>query len=467
MNENCRTGLSSIGGFLMEAQISDIWNSTLAMIEAQLSKPSFETWLKATKPLAYYNNTLVVGVPNEFAKNWVESRYASLLQETVNKVAGQEIQLKFIIPQTNDSSVQVKKDKIIQENTVRTSDTTLFRPPNLNPKYVFDTFVIGNSNRFAHAACLAVAEAPARAYNPLFIYGGVGLGKTHLMHAIGHYVLEQNKSLKVVYVSSETFTNELINSIRDDRTIQFRNKYRNVDVLLVDDIQFLAGKERTQEEFFHTFNTLHEANKQIVVSSDRPPKEIPTLEDRLRSRFEWGLITDIQQPDLETRIAILRKKAKQENLEVPNEILVNIATRISTNIRELEGALIRVVAYASLTDDHMSVSLADEALKDMMPNRQRPITVPLIQRTVAKYFDLNQDDFKAKKRNRSISFPRQIAMYLCREMTDASLPKIGEDFGGRDHTTVIHACMKISQEIKTDPNLDATVKEIMRRIKEE
>ncbi len=451
----------------MEAQISDIWNNTLAVIEAQLSKPSFETWLKATKPLAYYNDTLVVGVPNEFAKDWVESRYSTLLQETVNKVAGKEIQLKFIIPQGNESPALAKKERANLEQTHRSGDSTLFRPPNLNPKYVFDTFVIGNSNRFAHAACLAVAEAPARAYNPLFIYGGVGLGKTHLMHAIGHYVLEQNKSLKVVYVSSETFTNELINSIRDDRTIQFRNKFRNVDVLLVDDIQFLAGKERTQEEFFHTFNTLHEANKQIVVSSDRPPKEIPTLEDRLRSRFEWGLITDIQQPDLETRIAILRKKAKQENLEVPNDILVNIATRISTNIRELEGALIRVVAYASLTDDQISVRLADEALKDMAPNRKRPVTIPLIQKTVADYFDLKPEDFKAKKRNRSISFPRQIAMYLCRELTDSSLPKIGEDFGGRDHTTVMHACMKISRETKTDTNLDSTVKELVHRIRDE
>ena len=451
----------------MEAQISDIWNNTLAVIEAQLSKPSFETWLKATKPLAYYNDTLVVGVPNEFAKDWVESRYSTLLQETVNKVAGKEIQLKFIIPQGNESPTLAKKERANLEQTHRSSDSTLFRPPNLNPKYVFDTFVVGNSNRFAHAACLAVAEAPARAYNPLFIYGGVGLGKTHLMHAIGHYVLEQNKSLKVVYVSSETFTNELINSIRDDRTIQFRNKFRNVDVLLVDDIQFLAGKERTQEEFFHTFNTLHEANKQIVVSSDRPPKEIPTLEDRLRSRFEWGLITDIQQPDLETRIAILRKKAKQENLDVPNDILVNIATRISTNIRELEGALIRVVAYASLTDDQISVRLADEALKDMAPNRKRPVTIPLIQKTVADYFDLKPEDFKAKKRNRSISFPRQIAMYLCRELTDSSLPKIGEDFGGRDHTTVMHACMKISREIKTDTNLDSTLKELVHRIRDE
>ncbi len=449
----------------MELPISDIWSNTLAIIEAQLSKPSFETWLKATKPLAFYNNTLVVGVPNEFAKDWVESRYSNLLQETVNSVAGKEIQLKFIIPQNSDGGS--RQDRQALEQHTRAADTTLFKPPNLNPKYVFDTFVIGNSNRFAHAACLAVAEAPARAYNPLFIYGGVGLGKTHLMHAIGHYVLEQNKSLKVVYVSSETFTNELINSIRDDRTIQFRNKYRNVDVLLVDDIQFLAGKERTQEEFFHTFNTLHEANKQIVVSSDRPPKEIPTLEDRLRSRFEWGLITDIQQPDLETRIAILRKKAKQENLEVPNDILVNIATKISTNIRELEGALIRVVAYASLTEDQISVSLADEALKDMVPNQNRPITISLIQKTVAEYFDLKPDDFKAKKRNRSISFPRQIAMYLCRELTDASLPKIGEDFGGRDHTTVIHACMKISQEIKSDPGLLSTVENLTRRIKDE
>ncbi len=453
----------------METQISDIWQKAMAAIETQLSKPSFETWLKSAKPLAYYNDTIVIGAPNEFAKDWLENRYASILQSTINEIAGREITLKFIVPQGNETPQPLRAERVhIDPPMPKFPDAAMFRPPNLNPKYVFDTFVIGNSNRFAHAASLAVAEAPARAYNPLFIYGGVGLGKTHLMHAIGHYVLEQNKSLKVVYVSSETFTNELINSIRDDRTVQFRNKYRNVDVLLVDDIQFLAGKERTQEEFFHTFNTLHEANKQIVVSSDRPPKEIPTLEDRLRSRFEWGLITDIQQPDLETRIAILRKKAKQENLQIPNEVLVHIAMKISTNIRELEGALIRVVAYSSLTNEQMSIALTDTALKDMLPaSKQRQITINLIQKTVADYFDLKPEDFKAKKRNRSISHPRQIAMFLSREMTDASLPKIGEDFGGRDHTTVIHACLKIGQEIKDDSSLESTIAAITAKIKGE
>ncbi len=450
----------------MERQISDLWQKTLELIEGQLSKPSFETWLKATKPLAYYNNTIVIGVSNDFAKDWLETRYSQLIKQTLSSVAGSEVNLKFIVPHPNGEAPAGPAEKNQPLPATVAEDVTPFRPLNLNPKYVFDTFVVGNSNRFSHAACLAVAEAPAKAYNPLFIYGGVGLGKTHLMHAIGHYVLEQNRNTKVVYVSSETFTNELINAIRDDRTVQFRSKYRNVDVLLVDDIQFLAGKERTQEEFFHTFNTLHEANKQIVISSDRPPKEIPTLEDRLRSRFEWGLLTDIQPPDLETRIAILRKKAKLENLSVPNEVIVFIATRIDTNIRELEGALIRVVAYSSLINDEITLELANDALRDILPPlKEKKITITLIQKTVADYFSLKPDDFHAKKRTRAIAFPRQIAMYLARELTDASLPKIGEDFGGRDHTTVIHACAKISQEMKEDTTLAATIKDITSRIK--
>jgi len=452
----------------MEQQISDLWQKSLSLIEEQLSKPSFETWLKSTKPLAYYNNTIVVGVSNDFAKDWLESRYLPLIKQTIKAVAGEDLSVKFIVPQAGDNLAGSGEAKTSAPTPVLpvNDEVTPFRPLNLNPKYVFDTFVVGNSNRFAHAACLAVAEAPAKAYNPLFIYGGVGLGKTHLMHAIGHYALEQNRNTKVVYVSSETFTNELINAIRDDRTVQFRNKYRSVDVLLVDDIQFLAGKERTQEEFFHTFNTLHEANKQIVISSDRPPKEIPTLEDRLRSRFEWGLLTDIQPPDLETRIAILRKKAKQENLQVPNEVIVYIATKIDTNIRELEGALIRVVAYSSLINDEITMELANEALKDILPPvKEKIISIHHIQKVVAEYFSLKPDDFQAKKRTRSIAYPRQIAMYLSRELTDASLPKIGEDFGGRDHTTVIHACAKITREINEDATLASTIKDIISRIK--
>ena len=335
----------------------------------------------------------------------------------------------------------------------------------LNPKYTFDSFVIGNSNRFAHAASLAVAESPAKAYNPLFIYGGVGLGKTHLMHAIGHYILQNNPNAKVVYVSSEKFTNELINAIKDDKNEEFRTKYRSVDVLLIDDIQFIAGKERTQEEFFHTFNTLHEANKQIILSSDRPPKEIPTLEDRLRSRFEWGLIADIQAPDFETRMAILKKKADVEKLNVPNEVMVYIATKIKSNIRELEGALIRIIAYSSLTNREVTVDLATEALKDIISNKQnKSITIDLIQDVVATYFNLRVEDLKSQRRTRNVAYPRQIAMYLSRKLTDMSLPKIGEEFGGRDHTTVIHAYEKISESLNKDESLEHTINDITKKL---
>ena len=335
----------------------------------------------------------------------------------------------------------------------------------LNPKYTFNSFVIGNSNRFAHAASLAVAEAPAKAYNPLFIYGGVGLGKTHLMHAIGHYILESNPNAKVVYVSSEKFTNELINAIKDDKNEEFRSKYRNVDVLLIDDIQFIAGKERTQEEFFHTFNALHDANKQIILSSDRPPKEIPTLEDRLRSRFEWGLIADIQVPDFETRMAILKKKADVENLNVANDVMGYIASKIKSNIRELEGALIRIIAYSSLTNREVSVDLATEALKDIISKKQgKHVTIDAIQDIAASYYNLRIEDLKSQRRTRSVAYPRQIAMYLSRKLTDMSLPKIGEEFGGRDHTTVIHAYEKISENLKTDDTLQHTVNNITKKL---
>ncbi|HHV72169.1 MAG TPA: chromosomal replication initiator protein DnaA [Clostridia bacterium] len=454
-------------------EVLNLWEKALVLIEKELSKPSFETWVKTTEPVDITDNTILISVPNDFAKDWLENRYANIIKKALTAVSGLEMDVKFFVPNDknlpNLDSLEEKNwlDKKGQaEPEIKQKEKEETRFSQLNPKYVFETFVVGNSNRFAHAASLAVAEAPAKAYNPLFIYGGVGLGKTHLMHAIGHYVLENNKNAKVVYVSSETFTNELINAIRDDKTVEFRNKYRNIDVLLIDDIQFVAGKERTQEEFFHTFNTLHEANKQIVISSDRPPKEIPTLEDRLRSRFEWGLITDIQAPDLETRIAILRKKAKLENLSIPNDVIVYIANKINTNIRELEGALIRVVAYSSLTGHKINLELAEEALKDIIPqNNKKTVTIELIQQVVAKHFNLKVEDMKTKKRTQAIAFPRQIAMYLCREMTDASLPKIGEEFGGRDHTTVIHAFDKIRKSLKTDPNLDMTIKKIISELK--
>lgn len=440
--------------------LDDLWNQVLSQVEQKISKPSFETWLKSTKLLKYNGQTITIAAPNSFARDWLETHYIHLVATILAELTGEELIIKFVVQKDDDDDSEdiTLPPPIVLSNEEEDYDITSGM---LNPKYTFDTFVIGSGNRFAHAASLAVAEAPAKAYNPFFIYGGVGLGKTHLMHAIGHYVLEHNPKAKVVYLSSEKFTNEFINSIRDNKAIEFRNKYRNVDVLLIDDIQFLAGKESTQEEFFHTFNTLHEESKQIVISSDRPPKEIPTLEDRLRSRFEWGLITDIAPPDLETRIAILRKKATAEKLDIPNEVMLYIANQIDSNIRELEGALIRVVAYSSLVNKEMSIELASEALKDIMPNsKPRVVTILDIQHAVGEHYQVHLEDFAAKKRTKTIAYPRQIAMYLSRELTEYSLPKIGEEFGGRDHTTVIHAHEKISALLKTDSQLKQDIKKI-------
>ncbi|MFZ3103040.1 MAG: chromosomal replication initiator protein DnaA [Desulfitobacteriaceae bacterium] len=442
------------------SSLNSLWKETLYKLESELSQPSFETWLSSTKLLQINGDTLIISVPNEFAKDWLESRYSPLIRSVVKTIMGQSKNLKFVISQIGEQNQREQESLLIP-----LTPKVVTLPNYLNNKYTFDTFVIGNSNRFAHAACLAVAESPAKSYNPLFIYGGVGLGKTHLMHAIGHTIVQQSPQTRVLYVSSEKFTNDLIDSIRDENPIVFRNNYRNVDVLLIDDIQFLAGKVGTQEEFFHTFNALHEANKQIIISSDRPPKEIPTLEDRLRSRFEWGLITDIQAPDLETRIAILGKKAKLENLQVPNEVLVFIADNIHSNIRELEGALIRVMAFASLSSSPITAEIASAALKDILPiNSLKEITINMIQQDVSDYFNLPLSDFKAKKRTQAVAFPRQIAMYLCRKLTDISLPKIGKEFGGRDHTTVIHANEKISNDLKKDPLLEKRINDIIQRI---
>ena len=447
----------------------DTWHSILSQLENELSKPSFDTWFKSTNLISMDENNLVIVVPNEFARDWLQNKYYLLIKDKAVKVLNKEVSLNFITSEEEKNYFATKNNSMYNKspvnllNTLNNSDDCGLNT--LNSKYIFETFIVGNGNRFAHAASLAVAESIAKAYNPLFIYGGVGLGKTHLMHAIGHYVLANQKNCRVMYVSSEKFTNELINSIKDDKTVQFRNKYRNMDVLLIDDIQFLTGKERTQEEFFHTFNALHEANKQIVISSDRPPKDILTLEDRLRSRFEWGLITDIQPPDLETRIAILRKKSDQENIKIPDEILFYIADKIQSNIRELEGALIRVIAYSSLSNRDFNMDLCIEALKDILPSsKPKIITVNLIKNVVAEHYNLKLDEFKARKRTRSIAFPRQIAMYLCRELTDLSLPKIGDEFGGRDHTTVIHAHEKISLNIKEDPQLETTLKTLIDKI---
>jgi len=445
----------------MDQRLKDQWNAVLEVIEPETSPVGYNTWFKDTRLINVQGNTMVVEVQNQFNQDILSTRYLPLIKNSALQILNKEYEFEFVLPnlsKTQDLEKLSLKQKEKLQDPLNTQS-------NLNPRYTFDTFVVGNSNRLAHAAALAVAEAPAKAYNPLFIYGGVGLGKTHLMHSIAHYIAAKNSNSKILYASSEKFTNELINSIRDDKNEAFRNKYRNIDVLLIDDIQFVVGKERTQEEFFHTFNTLHDANKQIIISSDRPPKEIETLEERLRSRFEWGLIADIQPPDLETRIAILRKKAELEGLSVPEDILLFIAKTIISNIRELEGALNRIIAFSSLANRPITVELAYEALKDLI-SRDKPkvITSEYIQEVVAEHFHLRPEEFKSSKRTRSISYPRQIAMYLSRKLTDLSLPKIGKKFGGRDHTTIIHGYEKISKEMKTDIELTQTINELEKKI---
>src|SRR6056297_3138129 len=451
-----------------------IWNHTLNEIKDKLSNPSFKTWFSNTKPVDMQDNILLIKDPNDFIKDWIETRYNQLITNVIQNLTNTNLKCRFYTEEDLKDK-EKKEGKNTKQYEKENPEKKLEKEKkkeyninkNLNPKYSFDSFVVGNGNRFAHAAALAVAEAPAKAYNPLFLYGDVGLGKTHLMQAIAHYILKHNPDNKVVYVSSETFTNELINAIKDDKTASFRDKYRNIDILLVDDIQFLANKERTQEEFFHTFNSLHEVNRQLIISSDRPPKEIPTLEERLRSRFEWGLITDIQKPDLETRIAILRKKADMENLKVPNEVIIYIANNIQSNIRELEGALIKVIAYSSLVDKDIDIDLAENALKDLIVENDEPreVNIELIKDVVVDYYNLKEADMTSKKRTQKIAFPRQIAMYLSRELTDLSLPHIGEDFGGRDHTTVIHAYNKIEQKIEEDNEFEKVINKLISKIK--
>lgn len=448
----------------MEPNYKDLWIDILSELKKTLSDISFNTWFSDTEILSMSDSKIIIGCNNSLILETINLRYIDTLNNITYSLTNQNYKIKVMLkedfkkdhtPPTTNNLTNSSSNKEVSNNF----------STNLNNKYTFETFVVGNSNRFAHAASLAVAESPSKAYNPLFIYGGVGLGKTHLMHAIGHLINENNKNLKVVYITSEKFINELISAIRDDKNIEFRNKYRNVDVLLIDDVQFIAGKERTQEEFFHTFNALHESNKQIILSSDRPPKEIKTLEERLCSRFEWGLIADIQPPDYETRIAILRKKADVDKLNIPNEVLIYIATKIKSNIRELEGALLRVVAYTNLTNSNVSLDLAKEALKDLINTKNsKTITIEYIQETIANYFDLNVDMLKSQRRTQNIAFPRQIAMYLCRKLTDSSLPKIGENFGGRDHTTVIHAYEKILNKIESDQDFNNTINELSNKI---
>ncbi|HSE82770.1 MAG TPA: chromosomal replication initiator protein DnaA [Gaiellaceae bacterium] len=443
-----------------ELSADALWGEITSRLRDALNDATFTTWFADAGAGSLDDQAFVLLVPNDFTRDWIEGHFRGLLEAIVRDALGDERSVRIVVRET-PAAPAVAHELHPPLRPSRSVD-------GLNPKYTFDSFVIGSSNRFAHAAALAVAEAPAQAYNPLFIYGGTGLGKTHLLQAIAAYVTEHTGDLTARYVTSETFMNDFINSLRDKRIEGFKQRYRHYDVLLIDDIQFFEHKERIQEEFFHTFNSLYEARRQIVISSDRPPRAIATLESRLRSRFEWGLITDIQPPDLETRIAILRKKVKTDAIHVPDtQVLTFIASRISTNIRELEGALTRVVAFSSLTGRPMTVELAQEVLKDVFPQGEMPeISVEQIQRTVVERFGMSMQELTGDRRSQQIVYPRQVAMYLCRELTDSSLPKIGKQFGGRDHTTVIHATSKIAKLIREDRNVYELVQELTARIKQ-
>ncbi len=456
-----------------------LWAKVIA--EVSNNAPQHRAFLQLSKPLGLLQNsdqtTLLIATPNLFAKDVLESRLRAAVSDVLSQELGEKINIAVTVDESLEEAVTPNLDVEVEflvpklgmgrdpapQESLRTAESS-----QLNPRYTFEKFVVGSSNRFAHAAAVAVAEAPAKSYNPLFIYGDSGLGKTHLLHAIGAYAKELYGNVRVRYVSSEEFTNDFINSIRDDKAAAFQRRYRDLDILIIDDIQFLENKERTQEEFFHTFNTLYNANKQIVISSDRPPKQLTTLEDRLRSRFEWGLITDIQPPELETRIAILRKKAAQDKLNAPDDVLEYIASKISTNIRELEGALIRVTAFASLNRQSVDLSLAEIVLKDLIPSQTSlEISGATIMAQTAVYFSLTIDDLCGTSRSRVLVNARQIAMYLCRELTELSLPKIGQTFGGRDHTTVMHADRKIRQLMAERRSIYNQVTELTNRIKQQ
>ena len=443
-----------------------LWNEILEKIREGMPKDTYELWFKPTQAISFENNLLNIRVPNRFFSKCLQERHKTKIEELLRALTTPEAQVIFTIdPQSELWEKEGKEEKI--EPTSIAADETTFTTMEFNPKYTFENFVVGPSNRFAHATAEAVANDPGKAYNPLFIYGGVGLGKTHLLQAIGHYNKRKQPRLSVLYITSERFTNELIESIRNDRMIGFRNKYRNLDVLLIDDIQFLAGKESTQEEFFHIFNTLYEAHKQIVISSDSNPKEIPTLEERLRSRFQWGVIADIQPPGIETRIAILRKKAEGEKIFIPDDVVLFLASQIKSNIRELEGSLIRIVAFSSLTGTEISVDRAKEILKDIITKEEIsvPITMEIIQKVVSKHFHLDVREMKSKRRTDAIAFPRQVAMYLARTLTEYSTTEIGTEFGGRDHTTVMYACEKIKMRLAGDPFFAALVNKITQEIR--
>ncbi len=443
----------------MTIDLSSIWDKILEYTKEELGERVFENWFSQTRLSSISEECLIIEVPSNFFKDWIHDHYRDILNISILKTIGRVMPVRFDV---NEGRGKINTGSPKQQ--ISTERPAPKKPFYLNPRYTFEGFVVGPSNRFAHAATTAIAESPAKAYNPLFIYGGAGLGKTHLMQAACHYMSEMHKDLKLFYTTSESFTNELINAIQNRTTPRFREKYRNVDVLLIDDIHFIAGKEATQEEFFHTFNALYDAHKQIVLSSDRAPKTIPGLEERLVSRFEWGLVTDVQPPDFETRIAILKKKAERNLVTLPEDTMYFMAEKIKSNIRELEGALIKIVAYASLENKAITLDLAKEVLKDVLIEGERRISAELIQKKVAGYFDIKISDLRAKKRHRQVAYPRQVAMYLTRELTNLTLPDIGECFGGRDHSTVIHACDKIQKDLKKNQNVKNMINRLMLEI---
>jgi len=437
----------------------DLWDQVLTRIETKVNRHSFYTWFKPTTFVADRGGELVVRVPNPVFRDWLGKHYAGLIAEALEELSESRV-VQFV----TDAAPEPQAPNLTPDELAQATDSVpapITGSSGLNARYTFDTFIVGSSNQFAHAAARAVAEAPSRSYNPLFIYGGVGLGKTHLMHAIGRYVLEHFAGAKLTYISAERFMNEMINAMRYDRSMDFRERYRSVDVLLVDDIQFIAGKDGTQNEFFHTFNALHDAQKQIVLSSDCPPNEIQAIEERLRSRFEWGLIADIQPPDLETKVAILKKKAEAEAVPLPDNVAIYIAGKIKSNVRELEGSLIRLVAYASLTGQQITLALAQEVLKNVLGQDERAVTIDIIQKFVADFYKIKVIDLKSRNNAKSVTIPRQVAMYLSKVLTHASLPEIGRSFGGKHHSTVIHSLRKVEAQRKSDPHFNNVINTLL------
>ena len=439
----------------------DMWTEALAEIKERIGKQNFDSWIKPARFALRGKNEIVLEVPNKFFRDWLTEHYLREIENVLTTISKNDMVVTFEInPQLEQQSPAQK----VEKKQPKDPELAARNSHSLVLKYTFDNFVIGASNQFAQAACMAVANQPGDHYNPLFIYGGVGLGKTHLVNAIGHRAAAQRPNLKIVYLSSESFMNELIASLRRDKMDEFKKKFRNVDILIVDDVQFIAGKERTQEEFFHTFNSLYESHKQIVITSDKFPKEIPGLEDRLRNRFEWGLIADIQTPDMETRVAILQKKAEIEGVPLPHDVAIFLASNIDSNVRELEGALTRLGAFSSLTKTLITVEFAKEVLRQTLKNAEREVTVEGIQKTICEYFNIKMGDLKAKRRTQNIALPRQVAMYLCRKHTETSFPGIGDKFGGRDHSTVIHASKTIERKIKEDPHMLTTIEKLERNL---